>query len=341
MKKRCFSLPVFSTNRVQIDMKLFHQDFHQIEVSKSSSCMQHHKSIDVLATCGNRETAIKMLRKGYATPQDSDVDGFVMLHTAARFGYLDLMKVLVEEFHVNLNPVCGEDRKRETPLLHAATFKQMECLQYLVQAGAQVDVRASDGRTALHCAARGDQALMVEYLLNLKNPATGRPYFTPDERNELWTLTPLTCAAMYDGVDTVLKLLLRGADAEIMDDRGVNALLCAVEGRAWKTAAVLISCGANTKITRRKDGRSIEEIMVADRDGEQTLRKGLKAFKRRKIDFMKFCYSEIPEFDVFHETLFPILFEYCPSAAVLSIAMENQGPSVIIPKQKGKKCILM
>jgi ankyrin repeat protein len=293
-----------------------------------------------LVGSGNVDTAMLMLRKGYVTPEDQDVEGCRLLHACARHGYLDLMKLLVEFYHVDLNPTALEPKYCETPLHRATTYGQFETMKYLIEAGAKVDVLSSDGRTVLHCAAHSGEYRLVVYLLDLKNPDTGRPYFQVDERNNVCTMTPLISGAMH--FDVSKKLLERGADPEIMDTRGTTAVIRALDHRSWDVAALLIGCGAELKVHTSR-GLSVEEFLKADKDGSLAMKKGLKAFKRRKEEFIAFCYKEYPEFQVFQRVLFDIVFEYCPSActAMLSIetitgmgAGESTSPPPTSPKSR-------
>jgi ankyrin repeat protein len=51
-------------------------------------------------------------------------------------------------------------------------------------------------------------------------------------------------AAAYGKVDTVKRLLARGADVAARDDRGKTALVIALEERQPEVAAVLRAAGA-------------------------------------------------------------------------------------------------
>jgi ankyrin repeat protein len=278
----------------------------------------------VLNGSKNVEIAIAMLRKGYVTAEDQDDEGFRLLHTSARQGYLDLMKVLVEEYHVDLNPTTLQVTHCETPLHRAAKYGQFETTKYLIDSGARIDVLAGDGRTVLHCAAHSGEYRLVEYLLSLKNPNSGTAYFQVNERNHLCSATPLIIGSMHSEITR--KLLERGADLEIMEANGTTAVVRAVEHRAWNVVALLIGCGAYLRVPKAK-GLMIEQYLKADKDGSLALKKGLKAFKRRKEDFIAYCYKEFPEFQVFQRVLFDIVFEYCPSACTAMLSIESLGDS--------------
>jgi hypothetical protein len=269
-------------------------------------------------------TAMIMLRKGYVTAEDQDNEGFRLLHMSARHGYLDLMKVLVEEYRVYLNPTTIEEKHRETPLHRAAKYGQFETMKYLIEAGARIDVLAGDGRTVLHCAAHSGEWRLVEYLLSLKNPNSGTAYFQVNERNHICSATPLMYGSMHFEISR--KLLERGADPEIMDSNGKTAVVRALDHQALDVAALLIGCGAYLKVPKAK-GLTVEQFMKGDKDGSLAMKKGLKAFKRRKEDFIAFCYKEYPEFQVFQRVLFDIVFEYCPSVCTAMLSIESSGDS--------------
>jgi ankyrin repeat protein len=73
-----------------------------------------------------------------------DVHGYSLLHAAASYGHVALMKSLVQEHQVNSN-ITDEDG--ETPLFYAENVEVVQCL--IDELGADASHKNEDGSTAL------------------------------------------------------------------------------------------------------------------------------------------------------------------------------------------------
>jgi len=103
---------------------------------------------------------------------ERDHQGNGPLHLAASGGYADCVELLVHG-HDDQAPdeVCADvdapDQHSCTPLMHAARDGWTECCRVLVDAGADLDaLTASEGRTALMCAASRMEGPCVDLLLD-------------------------------------------------------------------------------------------------------------------------------------------------------------------------------
>ena len=142
---------------------------------------------------GHEEIALYLLKQG-AKWDVQDSDGNAAIHAAARLNQTNLLKALLDRgADVNLKgqygetPLFGSDESKETadiliahganvslrdvngltPLLLAARGTN-GAVQSLVQHGAEVNARNSDGGSALHEAAHSSDAPTVSFLLDHK-----------------------------------------------------------------------------------------------------------------------------------------------------------------------------
>jgi DnaJ-domain-containing protein 1 len=110
-----------------------------------------------------------------------------------------------------------------------------------VKAGAHVQWRnpGSDGRTALHVAARGGHAEAVQLLVSLGADHRAANHFRE---------TPLHEAAASGQHATALQLIGYGADANSLNKYNASALHCASAEGHTLAALVLLCCGVDAGI---------------------------------------------------------------------------------------------
>jgi hypothetical protein len=96
-----------------------------------------------LLAADNPTRLLTLLRENPSIASEQDEHGYSLLHAAASYNHLDLLRSLVNEFHVNVNI---KDEDGETALFVAETS---ECARILVEQ-LQIDttVRGEDGKTA-------------------------------------------------------------------------------------------------------------------------------------------------------------------------------------------------
>ncbi|KAJ7326595.1 hypothetical protein JRQ81_016354 [Phrynocephalus forsythii] len=101
------------------------------------------------------------------TPTQADINGFSALHMAALHGRLDCIKMLVEKYSVsvNLSSLRGW-RPIHLVLSKEAGGLALECLQYLIQKGANVNVQNQKGVSPLHKAASEGREDCIQALVD-------------------------------------------------------------------------------------------------------------------------------------------------------------------------------
>ena len=136
------------------------------DVHKYSDFRENNEPpIHTAARCGDVDV-IRVLVKHGADVNEQCQGGGTALHKAARGGRRDTVKALLLEFHadLSLSLVNGS-----LPIHTAASWNSPECMELLVQAGSNVNARNKTGRTPLHWAADQKAPRAVEWLL--KNAA--------------------------------------------------------------------------------------------------------------------------------------------------------------------------
>ena len=91
-------------------------------------------------------------------------DGWTPLHLAAFFGHLELVKILLDAGAPMLT--ISNNNEANLPISAAAAGKRTAVVRLLVERGCPPDARATDqGFTALHLAANSGNVELVEFLL--------------------------------------------------------------------------------------------------------------------------------------------------------------------------------
>ncbi|RME89233.1 MAG: ankyrin repeat domain-containing protein, partial [Anaerolineae bacterium] len=143
---------------------------------------------------------------------------------------------------------CGEDGF--PPLSVAARFGQSEVIEFLIRAGAPLNLPANNPlkSTPLHAAVEGKQLEAARILLDHGADPNAR---------RADGATPLHLAAQTGQTEMIILLLYNGADLKIKDDNGKTPLDWAVESNQERAAEVLRS--EITKRFRKTKARSIRK----------------------------------------------------------------------------------
>ena len=160
------------------------------------------------AQAGDVEGCRNVITKMGLHPVKGDVDGRTGLHVAARYGKLDVVKMLVEEFNLDVNVA---DNKGQTPLNDAHEGQSQEVTDFLIANGASKQVfSAAHVTKMLAAAASGDIATVNQYMQGKMDP----------NANDYDNRTALHLAAS-GGHEEVVKLLLNSnADVQKRDRWG-------------------------------------------------------------------------------------------------------------------------
>lgn len=113
----------------------------------------------------NRPDLLPLLRAQPELARQQDDHGYSLIHAAASYNHLDLLRTLVRELHV---PVDLRDEDAETALFVVETVEAARCL--VEELGLDPDIRGDEGMTAAEkIAADADFPLVAEYLMGLQS----------------------------------------------------------------------------------------------------------------------------------------------------------------------------
>jgi cytohesin len=187
------------------------------------------------------------------------------LHIAAERGRLDLVQVLIERgADVNIR-----DSQGRTPLHAAAIGGNAEVIRLLIKLGADVNARDNYGETPLHLVAAEGAAYphpsyeeAAKALLDAGADVNAR---NADGK------TPLHIASV--GNPALVKLFIeRGADVNAQDNSGKTPLHYAVEWGSLLAAAALLKAGARTDV---RDNDGLTPLDYADSEFLEALKKAV------------------------------------------------------------------
>src|SRR5262245_3400117 len=132
---------------------------------------------------------------------------------------------------------------REASLLEAVQNVDKAAVRLLIRKGADINVAAPDGSSALHWAVNRDDLELVELLL--------RAGATVDATNR-YGVTPLALACENGNAEIIERLLNAGADANTMLAGGETALMTAAPTGRADAIRVLSTHGADTNARDRR-----------------------------------------------------------------------------------------
>ncbi|KAJ5725862.1 Mg2+ transporter protein CorA-like/Zinc transport protein ZntB [Penicillium malachiteum] len=177
------------------------------------------------------ESSVETLLQHKASRTARDGSLNTALHLAASEGSLETAKPLVKDEPDVPNPLESRNKSQETPLLVAIQFGKKEMVDFLLESGADAGAKDADGNSAIHISAKYRQFGIIEKLLSnheseiLDSTSKAEASRTLESRN-LREETPLLVAAQTgeEGLEIVHYLLERGAELEVVNQSGDNAL---------------------------------------------------------------------------------------------------------------------
>ncbi|KAI1774874.1 ankyrin repeat-containing protein [Hypoxylon cercidicola] len=123
-----------------------------------------------LLAADNSPALLPLLRENPSLASEQDAHGYSLVHAAASYNHLDLLRALIREFHVDVNL---RDEDEETALFVVETVDAARLL--VEQLGADITIKSSEGYTASEkIAAEGDFPQVAEYLKSKEETSNTR-----------------------------------------------------------------------------------------------------------------------------------------------------------------------
>jgi len=147
----------------------------------------------------------------------------------------------------------GNGGFHKTPLGIAIENRQMDVIELLLRAGANVEARDEHGRTMLIQKAREDLEA-IRILLEIGADIDAR-----DDNGRTALISVFTTHGYGDYTENVRFLVNAGVDLDTRDKDGETALMYAIRRRKFEVARILLAAGADPEI-RDNRGRSARQI---------------------------------------------------------------------------------
>ena len=136
------------------------------------------------------------------------------------------------------------DHYHQTPLMFAGRNDHLKCVNHLITAGADVNIQAVDGNTALMFTVYKDNCQCVNELIK-----SGANVNIPEENGR----TPLMFAVNEDHTQCVNELIKAGADVNHQDKDGLTSLTVAVNEDRPQYINELVTAGADVNLSDNND----------------------------------------------------------------------------------------
>ncbi|XP_034413920.1 ankyrin repeat and SOCS box protein 3 [Cyclopterus lumpus] len=180
---------------------------------------------------GHREVVELLVGKGAEVDRTHTASCWTCLHQAVHKGHEDIVRILVDV--CNLEAL---DDHKISPLFVAAQYGQRECLEILVNAGANVSSQAADLATPLLIASQEGHRACVDFLLDHGAD--------PDLAcSHEWPQLPIHAAAEFGHIGVLRRLIAVTHRACDRGDGAVSPLYLAVHGRQSHSVEMLLREG--------------------------------------------------------------------------------------------------
>lgn len=153
------------------------------------------------------------------------------IHTAAKNGNLDKVRELISSNPQLLNE---KDNKGNTPLHSAVSKGRNDVIDYLLNKGANPEIKNNNGLTPIFQALDLSRSGSVNKLIDCGANINVKGY-----RNR----TLLHMAARSGNSSVTIKLIAKGIEINALDSKGSTALDCAILSSKTKTAKILAEKG--------------------------------------------------------------------------------------------------
>jgi ankyrin repeat protein len=241
------------------------------------------------------------------------------IHDAVRAGDLEKVRMLLESHADWLN---SPDQNQKTPLHLALESGHIDIARYLIEKGADINLKDKDKAAPLHNAAYLGNLEIVDLLLNKGAAALNEGNFRGQ--------TPLHFACERGYPEVVSRLLDAGADIEARDVIGRTPLMTTAMSRNMEVVKILIKTGADINATLRRGPATYSTLSVVAMYGFTDL-----------VDLLIDKSAAVSK-DTLETTLglamqggHPRLFEYVRENGLDLAPLKGKDPGLVFPAAAG------
>jgi len=191
------------------------------------------------------DALVMFLKKGADVNFKNNYGDTALMKAVSSVVDISIFKKLVE-FGADVNL---QDRHGNSSLMKA--YRNFEIAEFLLNNGADMGLRDSEGMTALHFTSKNAECVKVAELL-VRN---GAEVNARDGQGA----SPLFFAARFDKKGDVIRLLMsNGAEINARDLDGRTALIWAADGGNEKGVRLLLGGGADSSVTDKYGKRAVD-----------------------------------------------------------------------------------
>ncbi|KAK1940864.1 Ankyrin repeat domain-containing protein 50 [Phytophthora citrophthora] len=212
-------------------------------------------ALHIAAYQSNAEIVSILLDEGSSVTA-VDKDGMTALHIAARYSNAEIVSILLDRG----SSVTAVDNGGRTALHNAALMSTAEIVSILLEGGSSVTAVDEDGSTALHIAALKSNAEIVSILLDRGSSVTAVD-------NNGWTILHAAVRNLdSDTLDKVNLLLEKEAVLNTPDKKGSTALHFAARYCNQEVVNLLLDAGAEIDVVDTSGNNALSYLLLSDTD---------------------------------------------------------------------------
>ncbi|XP_066550307.1 ankyrin repeat and SOCS box protein 2 isoform X2 [Amia ocellicauda] len=181
---------------------------------------------------GAVDTLVSMIRSGKRL-SEANKEGWTPIHEAAYYGQLECLKTLVKAYPDRIDQ---RTLAEQTPLMLATSKDDLDCVQFLLESGAEPDIANKSRDSPLYKACERQNVEIVRLLLRFGANVNHRC-------NQGWT--PLHEAACRNNQEIIVMLIQAGAKISSTNMYGLTPLFVAAQSGQVDALRNLIKCGAD------------------------------------------------------------------------------------------------
>lgn len=224
------------------------------------------------AVKNNHPKLIEFLLNKGADLEMADGEGRTAFTHAIESGHNDLAKILHAKYHAQLEWEFESEEVETPPLLAAAENGNEEILDYMIQAGVNVDSTSSERLTPLMVA---KTVRIAQKLINAGARVNKR---------DLAGRTPFMHQAFAGDTEVMQFLLLHGASINEVDENEKNSLMLAAQSNKPSAVQLMLKRHAVLNKTDRKGNTALMHAMKGHPESEDNGEKNRVEILKALID---------------------------------------------------------